>query len=98
MRHKELIGEEDWKTLQRYLEDVAETTNMKKLTYYIWFHLTVRFCLRGGEVQAQLTKSDLEFTTVNGTEVLRLATSFMSKNHQGGPTGSDWSSAGVSTN
>ena len=61
------------------------------------FQLSMHFCLRGGEIQCKLTKKDLEFSTFDGSEVLRLATSFSSKNHQGGLAGSEWSTSGVIT-
>lgn len=97
VKHKEPISEQDWEKLQTYFSDVAGEPDAVKLTYYIWYQITVHFCLRGGEMQAKLTKKDLEFSTIDGREVLRLATSFVSKNHQGGLAGSDWSSSGVIT-
>lgn len=60
----------------------------------VWFHVTSKFCLRGGEVQKLLTKSDLVKSTVDGKEVYNLATAFMTKNHQGSLVGSNHVSAG----
>eukprot|EP00117_Sycon_ciliatum_P047524 scpid82513/ scgid33940/ len=61
---------------------------------YVWFISTTHFCLRGGEVQAKLVKSDLVFSSPDGRERVTLATDFMSKNHTGGLKGSSFSSIG----
>ncbi|XP_065199072.1 uncharacterized protein LOC135830787 [Sycon ciliatum] len=95
VKHKEPLSEDDLGKLRTYFEDVVETTDAIKLAFYVWYQLTLHFCLRGGEMQSKLTKRDLVFESIDGQDVLRLGTSFMSKNHQGGLTGSDWSSAGV---
>ena len=95
VQHKAPISEADWKLLQEYFSGIDDTNDAVKLTYYVWFHLTLHFCLRGGEMQAAIKKDDLVFFTVDGKEILKLGPSYMSKNHQGGLRGTDWSSAGV---
>ncbi|XP_065193130.1 uncharacterized protein LOC135824324 [Sycon ciliatum] len=95
VHHKPPISEADWKLLQEYFSGIDDTNDAVKLTYYVWFHLTLHFCLRGGEMQAAIKKDDVVFFTVDGKEILKLGPSYMSKNHQGGLRGTDWSSAGV---
>ena len=95
VQHKTPITEEDWLKLKAYFRDVLEANDAVKLTFYVWFSITIHFCLRGGEMQAAICKNDLVFSQVNGKEVIKLAPSYMSKNHQGGLLGSDWTSAGI---
>ena len=63
---------------------------------YVWMMLSLHFCLRGREIQAQMRKSDIVFgTDEDGDTIISLASDFLSKNHQGGLDGSAFSSAGV---
>ena len=94
VQHKASINDGDWDRLLRYFSDILVTRDPRKLTYYSWFHITSKFCLRGGEIQCRLTKDDLVLTTVDGKEVFKLHTGFMSKNHQGGTGGSAFASSG----
>lgn len=64
------------------------------LTRYVWFHVSLHFCLRGGEPQCKLRKEDLVFEICDGVEVIKLQCDFMSKNHQGGLDGSDFTTKG----
>ena len=61
VQHKLPISEEDMTKLKAYFSDVLEADNPIKLTQYVWFVLTIHFCLRGQEVQHQLKKDDLVF-------------------------------------
>ena len=62
VQHKTSISEEYWKRLKDYFADAATSLDVKKVTYYVWFHITLHFCLRGGELQSKLKRTDLEFT------------------------------------
>lgn len=65
-----------------------------KLSFYVWYVVTTHFCLRGGEIQVKLKKSDLVFSIVDGEERIHLATDFMTKNHYGGLTSTSFTSNG----
>eukprot|EP00117_Sycon_ciliatum_P039360 scpid88107/ scgid29110/ len=95
VEHKDAVSETDWKTIMDHFKDVETTDNPVHLTRYVWLILSLHFCLRGREVQSQLTKSDLQFDTIDGHDIIRLSKDFTSKNHQGGITGTAFSSAGV---
>ena len=62
VQHKASISEEDCKRLKDYFANAATSLNVKKVTHYVWFHITLYFCLRGGELQSKLKRTDLEFT------------------------------------
>eukprot|EP00117_Sycon_ciliatum_P004994 scpid80416/ scgid9125/ len=66
----------------------------RKLSFFVWYTVTTHFCLRGGELQAKLKKSDLVLTVVEGKESFHLATDFMTKNHRGGLDGTTFASNG----
>ena len=36
-------GEEDWRELKDYFADVATSLDVKKVNYYVWFHITLHF-------------------------------------------------------
>ena len=92
--HKDAITPGDLEKLNLYFADVSETSDPRKLSMYVWYILTTHFCLRGGEVQAKLTKSDLVFSAPDGKERVTIGTDFMSKNHTGGLKGSSFTSIG----
>ncbi|XP_065177175.1 uncharacterized protein LOC135807003 [Sycon ciliatum] len=95
--HKETICDADGEKLSGYFADVSTTLDVKKLTQYVWFNCTIHFCLRGNEAQSQLKPSDLVFTTIAGEEAIVLHADYMSKNHQGGLTGSHTETSGAIT-
>ena len=70
---------------------------VKKVTYYVWFHVTLHFCLRGSELQSKLKRTHLESTTIAGTKDIFFGLDFKSKNHQGGSSGSVSETAGALT-
>lgn len=95
VEHKPVINEADWNKIQGYFDDVLTTLNPRKLTFFTWFHISAHFCLRGGEVQAKLMKDDLVFERDgNGIECITINKDFMTKNHQGGLTGSETTTTG----
>ena len=94
VKHKESISDCDWQLIDQYFADISDTKDPRKLTHYVWFHITSKFCLRGREIQSKLTKNDIVLKTVEGKEVFTLATD-LSKNHQGGLAGSLHVSAGL---
>ena len=48
VQRKASISDKDWKSLKDYFADAATSLDVKKVTYYIWFHITLHFCLPGG--------------------------------------------------
>ena len=62
--------------------------DIRKVNYYVWFQVSLHFCLRGGELQSKLKPSDLEFTSIVGEDAVVLGHDFMSKNHRCGLSGS----------
>ena len=99
VEHKSPISQKDCDKLQTYFEDTEESTDAVKLSFYVWFQLSLHFCLRGAEIQSQMHKKDLVFSKADdGAEIIALGTNFMSKNHQGGLAGSEFSSVGVIDN
>ena len=83
VQHHEPITSADWERIQESFSDTDTTTDAVKLCQYVWFHITVHFCLRGSEVQTQMMKQDLDFVTSgDGSEMIKLSRDFMSKNHQ----------------
>ena len=64
----------------------------------MWFSVSLHFCLRGREIQCQLRKEDFIFKKdENGDDYIVLSRDFLSKNHQGGLTGTGHTSAGCIT-
>lgn len=104
VQHKLPISEEDMTKLKAYFSNVLEADNPIKLTQYVWFVLTIHFCLRGQEVQHQLKKDDLVFEEVSTNEPsssscpptynVLLGTDFMSKNCRAGDNGREFRSSG----
>ena len=94
---KSALADVNLQVLDSYFADVLETADLRKLTYYVWYTITMHFCLRGGEVQCMVRKSDLVFNGSDGKESIRLATDFMSKNHSGGVAGTSFTSTGTIT-
>ena len=80
--HKSAITEGDMIKLQEYFANPA--SDPTKLKEYVWFWVTMHFCLRGCELQAQLTVEDLEFCKSSSGEYITLRQSYISKNNQGG--------------
>lgn len=57
--------------------------------------LSLHFCLRGSEIQAQLKKKDIVFKSVDDeAEIVPIPMDLMSKNHQGGLTSPEFQTAG----
>ena len=77
VNHKSALADADLQVLDSYFADVLETADPRKLTYYVWYTITTHFCLRGGEVQCKVRKSDLVFNGSDGKESIRLATDFI---------------------
>ena len=65
----------------------------------MWFHVGLHFCLRGGELQSKLKKSDLEITSFAGEDAMVFGHDFefISKNHRGGLSGLSAETAGAIT-
>ena len=82
------------KKIELHFADVLTANDPRKLCQFVWFHVTSKFCLRGGEIQRPLCKDDLVRSVVDSKPVYNLAKAFMSKNHQGGLTGSNYVSEG----
>ena len=58
--HKPSISDEDWSRLKEYFADALTSLDIRKVICYVWFHVSLHFCLRGGELQSKLKKpSDL---------------------------------------
>ena len=66
--HKDHISDNDWKLLTDFFLDIENTDDPHKLTYYVWFHVTSKFCQRGAEIQRQMTKKDLVLKSVEGKD------------------------------
>lgn len=94
VQHKEAVSPGDLEKLRLYFDDVDTTDDPCKLSMYVWYLVTTHFCLRGGEIQSKLSKSDLVFSSPDGKERITLATDFMSKNHSGGLKGTSFSTIG----
>ena len=97
VQHKPSISDEDWLKLKEYFADALTSLDIRKVTYFVWFHVTLHFCLQGAEIQCKLRRSDLEFTTIAGEEAIVLRRDFMSKNHRGGLSGSETETSGAIT-
>lgn len=96
--HKTSLSDADLMKIEEYFSDILECQDPRKLTFYVWYQVTIHFCLRGGEVQRQLRKTDLVLDKLpDGREFFKLNKDFMSKNHQGGLTGSEFTSDGIIT-
>ena len=88
VQHKQPISESDMAKLNEYFSNWEHDAIV--LTQFVWFLVTYHFCLRGSEVQAYLTRDDLQVCSDdNCSEYIRLATAYVTKNHQGGTSGSD---------
>ena len=61
VEHKSALSAEDWDLLQAYFKNVSTTSDPVLLCRYVWFVVSLHFCLRGREIQCQLNKSDLVF-------------------------------------
>ena len=105
VKHKLPVTQEDIVKLQEYFSDVLEADDPIKLTQYVWFVITIHFCLRGNEVQNQLKKQDLVFEEVESnadepsssstsTRHVILGTDFLSKNCRAGASGREFQSSG----
>jgi len=96
VEHKDPLTAADWDRLMEYFKGVDTTDDPILLCRYVWFCVTLHFCLRGREVQCQMLKTDLVFTKdENGFEIIQLSKDFASKNHQGGLTGTAFTSTGI---
>ena len=95
--HKQPLSDSDLEKLDSYFSDVLTVPDPRKLSFFVWYTVTTHFCLRGGELQAKLQKSDVIFTTVDDNEKIRLATDFMTKNHRGGVDGTSFPTSGCIT-
>ena len=56
-------SEEDWGKLKDYFADVATSFNVKKVEYYVWFHVTLHFMLIKNSAKACNTKSAIACNT-----------------------------------
>ena len=74
MINKEGIGDGDWERLTDYFADILDTKDPRKLTAYVWFHVTSKFCLRRGELQFKLMKSDVVLNKIDSKDVFCLGT------------------------
>ena len=97
MLHKPSIRDEDWSCLKEYFAEALTSLDIRKVTYYVWFHVSLHLCLIGGELQSKLKPSDLEFTSIVGEDAVVLGHDFMSKNHRCGLSGSSAETARVIT-
>ena len=92
------MSDGDLEKLDHYFADVLTVPDPRKLSFFVWYTVTTHFCLRGGELQAKLRKSDLIFSTMDDKEVIHLATDFMTKNHRGGLDGTSFTTTGCISN
>ena len=83
--HKVPISEEDMEKIN-YL--FCTNKDAHTIQLQVWFSLTLHLGLRGRELQAKLTKSDLEIGNDGNGEYIQLSTDFATKNYQGGTSGS----------
>ena len=97
MLHKSGISDEDWSRLKEYFADALTSLDIRKVTYYVWFHVSLHFCLRGVKLQSKLKPSDLEFTSIAGEDAIVLGCDFMLKNHRGALSGLSADTAGAIT-
>ena len=58
---KRALSAEDWDLVQEYFKKVSTSSNPVSLRRYVWFGVSLHFCLRGREIQSQLNKCDLVF-------------------------------------
>ena len=82
-QHKEPLTKEDLEKCLNYFYEKAES-DPRVLTQAVWFFITYHFALRAKEVQENMKTSHLLFTKVGDVEVVKLATEYRTKNHQGG--------------
>ena len=54
VQHKPSISDEDWSKLKLYFSDALTSVDVRKVSFYVWFHVSLHFCLRGGELQSKL--------------------------------------------
>ena len=54
---KTSTSEEDWRKLKDYFTDAATRLDVKKVNYYIWFHVTLHFMEIKHRAKAFNTKS-----------------------------------------
>ena len=50
VQHKPSISDEDWLKLKEYFADALTSLDIRKVTYFVRFHVTLHFCLRGAEI------------------------------------------------
>ena len=98
VEHKRALSAEDWDLVQEYFKKVSTSSDPVSICRYVWFVVSLHFCLRGREIQSQVNKCDLVFgKDENDCDIVTLSKDFMSKNHQVGLKGSAFSSAGCIT-
>ena len=52
-------NKEDWRRLKDNFSDAAASLDVKKVTYYVWFHITFHFVGIKGSAKACNTKSSI---------------------------------------
>ena len=93
--HKQPISDIDWELLTDYYVDVESFTDPRKLTSFVWMTVISHVCLRGREIQAQMTVDDLVFkTNEDGEEMIMLKMDFMTMDDCGGSAGSSFATSG----
>ena len=98
VEHKRALSAEDWDLVQEYFKKVSMSSDPVSHCRYVWFVVSLHFCLKACEIHSQLNKCDLVFgKDENDCDIITLSKDFMSKNHQGGLKGSAFSSAGCIT-
>ena len=45
--HKPSISDKDWSRMKEYFANALISLDLRKVTYYVWFHVSLQFCLRG---------------------------------------------------
>ena len=57
-------SEEDWRKLKDYFADAATRLDVKKVNYYVWFHVTLHFMGIKNSAKACNTKSAIACNTI----------------------------------
>ena len=58
IQHHKPINTKHWDLIQQYFANISSTTDAIKLRQYVWYQVTVHFCLHGCEIQICMRKLD----------------------------------------
>ena len=95
VEHKLSVSDEDLELLRMYFDDVLDSPDAVKLSYFCWYNLTLHCALRSSEVQVALKKEDIVFANdAEGGTYATIRRDFLSKNCRGGIDGREFETCG----